>query len=402
MGPECLAVKPFAWEKLMATHISVTPNFIRRTSLAPNEYRKNFRQIDQAAIEAVTSAEACQVTPLMSKIYLRLINAPPACWESKGVLRFTGDEREGKWMTGWEQLLAIIGVASATASKAMRWLHASGVIGYDAHRNGVGIRIFINRAKASIGQTESRQAEKILPRAPASTAHDHTSPVDVPFKESFAILENQDSDLKSRAPDGAAKTTGTRASQAEPATDSKTEQGCPHQERGASISKTLFAERAELMRLVELLKRELEPALRLGAAQAAAREHDKTRQWFENRALPKAVRIAQHESYSVLRQHGVLERVRPEAKSRSASELSAGRREGNTAQAKLLSPAEVEELADLCASYEQFRGQPIELTLAELSADAGGCILAEDAPKVRGLAIEKLEARSKEAACHAN
>jgi hypothetical protein len=386
----------------MATHTGVTPVFIRRTGLAPDEYRKNFRQIDQAAIDAVTSAEACQVTPLMSKIYLRLINAPSGCWESKGVLRFTGDEREGKWTTGWEQLLATIGVASATASKAMRWLHTSGLIGYDAHRNGVGIRIFVNRAKASIGQTVTKQTEKILARSPASTASDHTSQVDVRFKESFAILENPDSSLKPRAPDGAAELARTRASQTEPPTDFKTEQDGSHHEPRSSISTPLFADRVELTRLVELLKRELEPALRLGAAQVAAREHDKTRHWFESRALPKAVRVAQHESYSVLKQHGLIGCGQTDAKSRCASELSAGRRGVHLSQPKLLSPAEVEEMADLCATYQQFRGQPIEITLTELSADLGGCILAEDAPKVRGLAIEKAQAMSKEAACHGN
>jgi hypothetical protein len=391
----------------MDTHTGVTPAFIRRTGLAPDEYRKNFRQIDQAAIDAVTSAEACQVTPLMSKIYLRLINAPSACWESKGVLRFIGDEREGKWTTGWQQLLATLGVASATASKAMRWLHASGLIGYDAHRNGVGIRIFINRAKASIGQIDTKQAQKNLPRSPASTASDHTSPVDVPFKESSAVLENQDSSLIPSAPDGDGETAQTRASQTSPPPDFKNELHGSHHEPRSNISPPVFADRVGLTRLVDLLKRELEPVLRLGAAQAAAREHDKTRHWFENRVLPKAVRVAQHESYSLLKQHGLLERGQQVSKSRSAaersaSELAAGRRGVHLSQAKLLSPTEVEELADLCATYQQFRGQPIEITLAELSADVGGCILAEDAPKVRGLAIEKAQAMSKEAACHGN
>jgi hypothetical protein len=402
MGLEYAAVKHFAWEKFMATHTSVSPKFFRRTGLAPNEYRKNFRQIDQDAIEAVTSAEACKVTPLMSKIYLRLINAPSACWESKGVLRFTGDEREGKWTTGWEQLLAIVGVASATASKAMRWLHASGVIGYDAHRNGVGIRIFINRAKASIGQINTKQTEKILPSSPASIASDHTSSVDMPFKESFAIIESLDSNLKTRAPDGALETARTRTSQIEPPADLKTEKHGPPREARSHISPPLFADRVELTRLVELLKRELEPALRLGAAQAAAREHDKTRHWFEDRALPKAVRVAQHESYSLLKQHGLLKHGQLDTKTRAAAELSAGRRGVHLSRAKPLSPAEIEELADLCATYQQFRGQPVEVTLAELSADVGGCILAEDAPRVHGLAIEKLQAMSKEATCHGN
>ena len=400
MGFEQAAVKHFDWENLMSTQTGVAQTFIRRSKLAPNEYRKNFRQIDQAAIEAVTSAEACQITPLMSKIYLRLLNSPSACWESAGVLRFTGDEREGKWMTGWQQLLAIVGVASATASKAMRWLHATGVIGYDAHRNGVGIRIFINRAKASIGQTDIKQAEKNLPRAAASPACVRTSPDDVPFKESFAVLENLDSNLKTRAPNGAAKTSWDSTSQSETPPNSDAENRGQPQQPQPSTLQSLFADRVELMRVVELLKRELEPTLRSGAAQAAAREHDKTRHWFENRALPKAVRVAQHESYSFLKQQGLLIHQHSQAKSRPASELSAGRRGDYSSQPKLLSAAEIEELADLCATYQHFRGQLIDVTLAELSAEVAGCILPEDAPKVRSLAIEKMQVMSREVARH--
>ncbi len=128
-----------------------SPRFVRRTTLHAGEYRKNFRQIDRDAIEIVTSDEACRVTKLMSKVYLRLIDAPLRFWEVEGVIRFTGEEREGKWLTAWEQLISMLGVASATAQKALGWMHEQGVIGYDAHRNGVGIRVFINRATASLG-----------------------------------------------------------------------------------------------------------------------------------------------------------------------------------------------------------------------------------------------------------
>jgi hypothetical protein len=119
-----------------------SPRFVRRTTLHEGEYRKNFRQIDRDAIEIVTSDAACQVTKLMSKIYLRLIDSPVHFREAEGVLRFTGEEREGKWVTAWEQLISMLGVASATAQKALGWMHEQGVVGYDAHRNGVGIRIF--------------------------------------------------------------------------------------------------------------------------------------------------------------------------------------------------------------------------------------------------------------------
>ena len=96
--------------------------FVRRTSLEPNEYRTNFRQIDCDVIATIISDEASIVTAQMSKIYLCLINAPPCYWERDGVLRFAGEEREGKWYTAWEQLISLVGVASATARKALAWM----------------------------------------------------------------------------------------------------------------------------------------------------------------------------------------------------------------------------------------------------------------------------------------
>jgi hypothetical protein len=72
-----IAVKPFIYKDLtMSLQPLPSQRFIRKTQLAPNEYRKNFQQIDREILSAITSAEADQVTPLMSKIYLRLVNAP--------------------------------------------------------------------------------------------------------------------------------------------------------------------------------------------------------------------------------------------------------------------------------------------------------------------------------------
>jgi hypothetical protein len=82
-----------------------SPRFVRRTNLQEGEYRKNFRQVDRDAIEMVTSDEACQVTNLMSKVYLRLIDAPTSFREIEGVLRFT------KAITGAAILIA--GVANS-------------------------------------------------------------------------------------------------------------------------------------------------------------------------------------------------------------------------------------------------------------------------------------------------
>ena len=67
------------------------PRFIRKTQLAPGEYRKNFHQLDHDILMAITSPEADQITPLMSKIYLRLTAAPAQHWERDGVLRFEAE-----------------------------------------------------------------------------------------------------------------------------------------------------------------------------------------------------------------------------------------------------------------------------------------------------------------------
>jgi DNA-binding transcriptional regulator YhcF (GntR family) len=78
------------------------------------------------------------------------------------VLRFESEVREGKQVTALVQLREQLGVASATASKALQWMHEVGVIGYFAGKNGVGIRIFINRATSSVG-TRTSQSKKFWP-----------------------------------------------------------------------------------------------------------------------------------------------------------------------------------------------------------------------------------------------
>jgi hypothetical protein len=44
------------------------------------------------------------------------------------------------------------------------------------------------------------------------------------------------------------------------------------------------------------------------------------------------------------------------------------------------------ELAETCVAMLEVHGKPIDVTLAGLSAEAGGILLAEDVPKVRELA----------------
>ena len=78
----------------MSAQPNLSPRFVRKTQLDSGEYRKNFQQIDREIISTITSREADQVTPLMSKVYLQLINAPATYWERDGVLRFEAEFRE--------------------------------------------------------------------------------------------------------------------------------------------------------------------------------------------------------------------------------------------------------------------------------------------------------------------
>lgn len=159
----------------MPAQPNFSTRFIRKTQLSANEYHKNFFKLDAEIIAAITSGEADRVTPLMSKIYLRLTNAPAQYWEREGVLRFEAQCREAGQVKAWDVLCETLGVASATANKAITWLHDSGIIGYFAGKNGVGLRIFLNRASSSIGVRAASAGQKILHFAPASPNASHAS-----------------------------------------------------------------------------------------------------------------------------------------------------------------------------------------------------------------------------------
>lgn len=269
--------------------------FVRRTTLGADERRVNFRQIDGEVIEALTSKEASAVSPLMSKVYLRLVNAPVGYWEREGVLRFGGAEREGKWRTGWEQMIALTEVSNSTLSKVLSYLHRIGVIGYDARKNGVGVRVFINRAASSIRRGGLQKNLSLVRTPPGRTP---APPDGTPFKENIPerILDpDQDpraqvrragqSDSTKCNPATGVRTLTTAGTATPPGPPNST---VPH----------------DLNEIVGCFRREVERAV----GSACSKEAALTREWLEKAGLPKAARVAQREAYNVLRAHGLIEK----------------------------------------------------------------------------------------------
>ncbi len=372
------------------------PRFVRRTQLGPGEYRKNFRQIDGDVISAVTSQEADRVTPLMSKIYLRLVHAPAQYWEREGVLRFESELRDDAHVTSWVALCEVFGVASATASKALRWMHEQGIIGYFAGKNGVGIRIFLNRASSSIG---SRASQKILEFPRASSPEARTSLNEATFSDSFADLEVSDTDRNPHAPKNGAETKSVGQTSPAPNQPPTIGTRVTHdRDEGNQSTRVTVADPVPVEEIVKRLRIELEYPLRetaaRAAAQSAAREMERTREWFETKALPKAVRVAQRETYDLLRKHGELNARH----GRERAALKVGRPAGASVApvARMLTPEEVRETAEVCAALLETQGKSIEETLCEISSEAGGWLLPEDATRVHEAARELVHSQRRE------
>lgn len=373
-----------------AVNLPPQRQFVRRTTLTSEEKRVNFKQIDRDAIAVVTSREACKQTPLMCKIYLRLLNASAEYLERDGVLRFAGTEKEGEWLTAWEQLLNLLEVASATAIKALTWMHREGVIGYDAHKNGVGIRIFLNRAQASIAPANP-VPEKILPRLRTSSPTPRTSKVDAPFNDSFADLDVLESDLNPRAPKNGAREKSSPPTDSSNANHVRTAGAPTNMTNEDSPGQNPSRRRVSVEEMVARLKAELEPWMKAATSSAIAREHTQTRQWFEAKALPKAIRVAQKESYELLRKSG----GKDAPGQFSAAGLGVGRAQPST-HATALRPrtaAEIQEVAEMCVALFDVQGKAIDATLAEISADGKGWLMAQDGPRVRRAAEEILSGR---------
>jgi hypothetical protein len=360
----------------MLAEAQTSYRFVRKTQLGPNEYRKNFHQIDREVMAVITSTEADQVTPLMSKIYLRMINAPEKYWEREGVLRIESEVRDEKLLKAWAVFCDLLGVASATASKAVHWMHEQGIIGYFSGKNGVGLRVFLNRAVSSVGVRAARAGEKILAFPPASSVKSPASSNEPAFNDSYAVREVLDTDINPGAPKNGADTERLDKKVPDPIQLSSSTARSnilpsdmpPHTQGVVSIED-----------VVTRLRAELEPAMHTAARQAASREHERTREWLEKRGLPKAARVAQHEAYNVLRRYGVIS----EASRSSSAQSEVGRSSYEPPDPHLLSDDEVSELAQSCVAMLETQGQSIEVTLSDMSVEAGGFLLPEDASRVR-------------------
>ena len=381
---------------MLTSSATTAQRFVRRTSLHPDEYRTNFRQVDCDVIATLTSDEASMVTAQMSKIYLCLINAPPCYWERDGVLRFAGEEGAGKWHTAWEQLVSLVGVASATARKALAWMSEQAIIGYYAGRNGAGIRIFINRASSSIGQKSSK-LQKNLRLVHASSVTPHTSQIEACFNDSFAVLDSLDTDINPHAPEHGADTQPVTQTLSDLSTKLASQPQAPTHPKGREVEVSMqHSGIASMNEIIERLRRELEPCLKSAATQAAtqavAREVTRTREWFETKALPKAVRVAQHETYDLLRKHGTLD----EREKRARADLQVGRGASQymPPEAHQLTPEKIAETAQMCIALLEVQGKSIDATLFELSTESGGWLLREDAFKVQEAAQRLLLERS--------
>jgi hypothetical protein len=361
---------------MTAAHAATSPRFLRKTTLRGTEANTNFKMLDDDVAEAITSAEADEVTPLMSKVYTRLLLTPAEMREAGRVLRFAGEEREGKWVTAWEQLRGHLRVSSETARKALRWMHAQGIIGYYSGKNGVGIRIFLNRAANSVSPKREVRSEKILTFARTSDCRPRTSTGDTPFNDSYAVTEVLEKDINPRAPkygaDNGHNANASSKEEARPVDDPLTFDpphggGSTRVERHSEMPSDQFVQR---------LRCEIEPMLRQMARRAAADEHERTREWLERSGLPKAARVAQRETYDVLRRNGLVRDA-----SRKAA-LEVGCDSSVRPEPRPLSQSEVAEFAEACVALFEAKGQPVEVTLGGMCVAAGGMLLPEDVPRV--------------------
>lgn len=371
---------------------------VRRTFLYPHEKRTNFTPIDNDILRAVSSDEAGRVTDKMSKIYLRLvqIRRDSPFYQSDGVLCFAGEERGGEWLTGFDQLVDYLGVAPATARKALEWLKQKGIIGYVCPK-GYPTRIWLNRAASSITQRETSSGNQFK-SASVSTAHNGASffcaetAVVPAFKESHGH-EELSSNLKPHALVSAAETRTTPISASSqipadvaqqsierthqafatlPLPDPQARSGILGERPGDAGAvgevKKLTSLVMELQRKVSTILPDCASAVRAEVDDQLEFQFRKIRQFLYDKAMPQAARTGQQEAYKILRRHGAVSTeaqakrgVFTGASDTSSVESPAGR----TAPETRLTRARALELAESIWLENTRTGEPIEKTFGQ-------------------------------------
>src|SRR5207248_11714099 len=97
---------------------------------------------------------------------------------------------------------------------------------------------------------------------------------------------------------------------------------------------------------------------------------------------------AQHEAYNVLRKYGVIN----ESARGSSAHGDVGRSDYTPPKPHRLASDEITDMAGVCVAMLETKGQSIDFTLSEMSTEAGGFLLPEDAGRVRDKANALLSA----------
>jgi hypothetical protein len=321
--------------------------FVRRTYLEPDEYQADFTQIDNEVLRVLKSPEARQVTNLMSHIYISLKTAPAEFWERQGVLRFAGEERGGEKLTAWQRLCDLCDVASATLSRALKWLHERGIIGYSASGNGWGIRIFLNRAARSIRRLPP---QKNLRLVPTSIPAPPTSKNEVAFKDDLS-KSVQEVTHPHAAPDGARRSLA----EVEP---KPVEQPPP----APSAWEVAALVRSEVADQVNQVRREVTDL----------------REWLNRSGMPKVARVAMAETFRLLRSAGLVPRRKGDGG------LSVG-----AAPPPDVRPPEARDWHEAARNFAEVAALHGVALADELAGYVDrGDISAEDAARVRAAALE--------------
>lgn len=323
-----------------ATNTSSSHRFVRRTTLTAAERRMNFHQIDHDVVATVCSDEAAKVTDKMSKIYLRLVSAPRHFWQSEGVLCFEGEGREDEWHTGYEQLIELLGVSSATAAKALAWMSEQGVIGYSSPKNGHATRIWLNRAASSISTSQQRKDNLRLVGATVKSAEANSffgAPAlknEPAFKEVF-IQDTFEINLYPGAPEHAPDTTSPPQPERPTIVESRPvpthvpSNPLPPLSEGTRIAQQIEQLAADVEKLQLAIAQPPSAGSILAAVSAAVRaeindqlEHqfNLTRSWLRDKALPQVSRISQGETFKLLRAAGL---VKSKAEEKAAAYVGA-------------------------------------------------------------------------------